>query len=304
MKYYKFFLIIVFLGNTFNSISQEWESIFQPKSSNIVQLTDSEYNTYNENYIITGYFRDSLVFSTHDSLLSTGLSATFLSSLNSNLEPLWIYKIDGEGQELRSTFNTDEQGNIYITGMFTEACNFGNDTILSSDGIGDIYLAKFNSQGHLLWINHIGRGESFQTYGNILIDNNDDIIFSMDYKDSVIISDNRKDTILFSGPSTSDGSVIMKIDSSGVIYENSIYNIQSKGDNGATNIYGIKEYNGSYYFSGRFQDSVFFESGSYESTNSSYDNFLLKTDTDLNDLWVRRTYGSSDDYPGSTTSDQ
>ena len=306
MKLIRLFITIFFLLNGMTGISQDWQGIFHTASSGIVNITDNHFDENTNKYLVTGRFTDTLFFETGDTLVCDGPGAIFIASFDQDYNPLWIYEIDGDGYELVPFLDVDKLGNIYLTGVFTSAnCSFGNDTILSSDGIGDNFLAKFNNNGSLLWVNHIGRGESFQIGGKIMIDNESNIIATLDYQDSIIVADKNQDTLLYSGPNSSSATVAVKLDSSGVIYDNAIYNMQTDGDNGAANIFEIREYEGNYYFSGRFRDTVTFKSGVYDSQNDSYDIFLHKVSSDLNnDLWIKRTYGSENDFPGSITNDR
>ena len=305
MKFNGLFIILFLILNSFPGLTQDWQRVFHTSSTGKIYITDSEFDNNSNKHFVTGRFTDTLFFETNDTLVCEGSGSIFIASYDQDYNPLWIYEIDGDGYELRSNLDLDNNSNLYLSGVFTSTnCSFGTDTVLASDGIGDNFLAKFNSKGKFLWVNHIGKGASFQKNGNIMIDNSNDIIATLDYQDSIIISGKNTDTTLFSGPASSDATVAVKLDSSGVIYNNAIYNIQTDGDEGAANIFGIHEYKGNYYFSGRYRDTVYFQSKGYESTNDSYDIFLLKIENDFNDIWIRRSYGTSDDFPGTVANDQ
>src|SRR5258708_19653578 len=49
---------------------------------------------------------------------------------------------------------TDLAGNVYFAGRFNGGATFGTNTLLSS-GPGDVFLAKYNSQGQALWVRQI-----------------------------------------------------------------------------------------------------------------------------------------------------
>ena len=296
---------LFFLLFSINTFSQDWQTSYHPFSTGLVRAEDAVFDSKNDRYILTSLFTDSLDLGINDTLTSSGTAGIFVASLDKNYNPLWEYNIGGDGLEKNASLDLDDNGNIYLSGKLESSnCSFGNDTVLSTDGKGDHFLAKFSSNGKLLWINHLGRGKSSQNKIQMKVDNSNDIIATMNYEDSIIVTDKSKDTTIYSGPSSSRATVVVKLDSSGNIYKNAIYNIRTKGNSAATSIYGIQEHEGDYYFNGRFRDSVFFKSRHYESTNSSFDVFLLKTDNNLNDLWCRRSYGSSDDNPGSLAYDQ
>ncbi|MFP4042213.1 MAG: hypothetical protein ACLFT6_05575, partial [Bacteroidales bacterium] len=163
------------------SYSQEWVANFKPFSSDFVTITDARYNEQEEKYYLTGRFTDSLYIGSSDTLIGKGSGAIFIASFDQNYNPLWIYEIDGDGYELRSKLDLDDNGNLYVSGVFTSSnCSLGNDdAVLASDGIGDNFLAKFSSDGKFQWVNHLGRGESFQKNGKIMVDNSNDIIATL-----------------------------------------------------------------------------------------------------------------------------
>ena len=300
-KFKILFLFYLLLIPSISVFSQNWTANIHNYSTGDVKITDALYNEANSRYFVTGNFSDSLFFGISDTLVSNGPNGIFLTAFDSEYNPLWVYEIDGDGYEVQSHLDIDDNNNIYLTGLFTSSnCKFEEDTTLATDGIGDDFIAKFHDSGDLMWVNHIGRGESFQKGNSIMIDDANDVVLSMDYQDSIIVSTKEKDTTLFSGSSGSTASVILKLNSSATNYNN-IYNITT---NGITNIYGIREYSNSYYFSGRFQNTVYLEAGNYTSTSSTYDLYILKTNTELNDDWVRRSYGNDNDYPGALTNDQ
>ena len=64
--------------------------------------------------------------------------------------------------------DTDPSGNIYVTGYYLGTANFSGTT-LSNNGIFDLYVAKYNSSGNLLWIQNAG-GTSFDYAHDITVD--------------------------------------------------------------------------------------------------------------------------------------
>ena len=180
MKYKKLILPFILFLSSLSSISQDWQEVFRPNSTGNVSISDSYFYEEGNKYFVTGYFTNSLFLAVGDTLQCEGVTSTFIASFDDKLNPLWVYEIDGSGHEFRSKMNLDAAGNVYVTGMFTGGAIFGDDT-LSSDGIGDIYITKLSKNGQLNWVKHIGRGESFQTHGRIMIDDNNDILPSFNH---------------------------------------------------------------------------------------------------------------------------
>lgn len=50
----------------------------------------------------------------------------------------------------------DNDGNVYTTGTFTGTVDFGTGNTLTSQGDTDIFLAKYDSNGNILWVRNAG----------------------------------------------------------------------------------------------------------------------------------------------------
>ena len=62
----------------------------------------------------------------------------------------WATATGGGGSDQAYAIATDASGNSYVTGWFSGSANFG-DIVLNSEGGKDIYLAKYNGNGEILW---------------------------------------------------------------------------------------------------------------------------------------------------------
>jgi gliding motility-associated-like protein len=74
----------------------------------------------------------------------------------------------------------DESGNVVLLGYFNGMIDFDPspaENIKESVGSTDIFVAKFDSNGHLLWVHTFGSYE-FENPGGIDFDNNGNVIFS------------------------------------------------------------------------------------------------------------------------------
>jgi len=81
----------------------------------------------------------------------------FLGNLAYAAGPSWVraMRAGGSGSDVGNAVKTDQSGNQYVTGSFSSSAHFGSQT-LSSQGGADIFLAKYGSGGHLLWIVQAG----------------------------------------------------------------------------------------------------------------------------------------------------
>ena len=84
-------------------------------------------------------------------------------------QPVEVQKLDWAKQAGGSDFDdgqgiaVDSSGNSYVTGRFIGSATFGtgevNETILTSAGGSDIFVAKYNSSGALIWAKQAGGSE-------------------------------------------------------------------------------------------------------------------------------------------------
>src|SRR4051812_30683578 len=76
----------------------------------------------------------------------------------------WALKATDTGRGAGNGICTDAAGNSYVTGMFVGQLHLG-DSILTTHGYEDIFIAKYDSSGTLKWAARAGsrlndRGQS------------------------------------------------------------------------------------------------------------------------------------------------
>jgi PKD repeat protein len=112
-----------------------------------------------DNNVITTGFYYAYVKIENDSIISQGQSDIYLCKLDSNGNKIWLVTAGGTGSDDSRSIVVDANDNIFMCGSFIQSANFGS-TVLNSFGSRDGYLAKYNSMGNLIWVNHVG-GMSF-----------------------------------------------------------------------------------------------------------------------------------------------
>ena len=106
-------------------------------------------------------------------------------SLNGNL--LWVRNAGGIGSELIDDIATDSNGDLYLTGYFTEnlKIKINNDSVsLMSNGFRNILFIKMNALGDFIWASEFGSNST--DYGtDILISSDDQITLCGAFSNSV-----------------------------------------------------------------------------------------------------------------------
>ena len=194
---------------------------------------------------------------------------------------------------------TDSLDNIYVTGVFDATIDFdpgpGVDN-RTSNGLGDAFLSKFDSNGNYLWA---------RTWGGVGDDSGGSV--ATDSSGKVYVAGGFQATVDFDPGSgvdnhTSNGdcdSFLSKFDGSGNF-------LWARTWGSADDDYAMSVATHSLdavYLTGKFEDSVDFDPGSgvdSHTSNGITDVFLSKFDPDGNFVWAR-TWGnfSNDDYLGS-----
>jgi len=99
----------------------------------------------------TGYFSDSVDFGS-DTFDSAGELDAIVGKYDPDGAPLWAIAAGGSGLDQGYDLAIDSDGQIVVTGAFTESLDLGGMTTpLQSAGERDIFLARFDPEGVALW---------------------------------------------------------------------------------------------------------------------------------------------------------
>lgn len=209
---------------------------------------------------------------------------------------LWAQAISGPAEDLARGVVTDQDGNIFVVGHFTDTITFSvseTDTAAAkSEGKQDVFIVKYSPNGEFLW--HLTGGGT-----------GDDTATDIDWyrwSDKLYVSggfENRASfgtaTILSNGLSD---AFLMKIDGAG-----NAHWIQNGGglehDIAASVAIGNNE---AIYITGDFYDQATFQGTTLQAMGSS-DMFLARFDADGNMLWAKTNGGTSVDVATSVGTD-
>src|ERR1022692_4879088 len=196
------------------------------------------------------------------------LSATTIKAQSPDW--LWAEKAAGVADEQGNSIAVDSSGNSYVTGYFNSTTiTFGSTTLTTAGGY-DIFIAKYNANGNVVWAKRAGGSGDEGGYG-IAVDGSGNSYVTGYFNSSSITFD----TITLTGAGGND-MFIAKYDSSGnVMWAKSAGGSNNDIGNGiAVNSSGIS------YITGNFtSSSITF--GSTTLTNASNDTsdiFIAKYD--------------------------
>jgi len=110
----------------------------------------------NGNLIIVGYFYSPSINFGGGNLNNVGSNDIFIAKLRSNNgSHIWSKSFGSTSNDQPNEFAIDSFDNIIIIGSFSGNINFGGG-ILSSAGLSDIFVAKFDSNGNHIFSKRFG----------------------------------------------------------------------------------------------------------------------------------------------------
>jgi hypothetical protein len=133
-----------------------------------------------------GYFNGVATFGTDSnkqSITSQGLDDCYIAKYGADGTFSWVRQMSGTSTDRVGAISNDTSGNIFVAGYFANNLVLGTGTAkvtLRTFGSYDIFLAKYASNGVLIWAKQIGStnvdyayGVTVDKSGNAIISNRD-----------------------------------------------------------------------------------------------------------------------------------
>jgi len=201
----------------------------------------------------------------------------------------WGNKAGGPSVEQGLAVTCDALGNTYATGYFTGICTFGA-TVLNSTGLSDIFVAKYDNQGVLLWARKYG-GATDERARGIALDGNGNILLTGHFTGSTLIGS------VGLTSSGLDDVLTCKLDNNGNV-------LWARSGGGAGPDLGhdvTSDASGNVIVTGEIRNSATFGSSVLNGINE--DVFIVKYDASGNQLWTQLGTGNFADRGYGITSD-
>ena len=113
---------------------------------------------------IAGMYKQSMQIGTHSLTSSSATNSDgFCASLDRDLKVRWVHALHGEGVDYCLGVATDGNGRGFFTGEFTGDALL-SDATLHSAGATDIFVAAFDSEGRLEWVERCGSEKGDNAY--------------------------------------------------------------------------------------------------------------------------------------------
>jgi len=245
------------------------------------------------NVFVTGWFSSpTLTFGS--SIITHAGSGydIFIAKYDPNGNELWAKKAGGLNDDGGLGVCTDANGNVIITGYFKSSSVTFDTVTLTNAGNYNIFLAKYDPNGNLIWAKSAGGSGDDEGYG-----------VNVDGSGNLFITGEFNSTTLTFGTTTltNNGSYdifIAKYDANG----NVMWAHSSGGSDDDEGFAVSADQQGNLFVTGFFSSSsITFGSTPLINAGGPWHNdiFLTKYDPGGNVLWAQRTGGTSSDIAGA-----
>jgi len=154
----------------------------------IIQFSDAaDLNTWVGDYIvvdtitnsvyITGMFYEPFIIPGGPTLTPNYDGSIFVLKYDFSGNFQWALQEDFRSDVLSLTY--DRQGNLFLGGTFTNTVTIGNTQLVSA-GIEDVFVAKYNNDGQVIWAKRAG-GEDTEWMGLLSTDSEDNVYLTGEF---------------------------------------------------------------------------------------------------------------------------
>jgi hypothetical protein len=155
----------------FGSFAQsEWQWIQRAGSTQ----GDNSYGVGTDHmgnsYVVGRYSGPSITFGS-TLLTNSGSTDVFIVKYDPSGNALWAKKAGAAGTETATKVAVDAAGNSYVVGYFTSPTLTFGSIVLTSAGVTDIFIVKYDTNGNVIWARSAGSTGDDLAY-SIAIDGN------------------------------------------------------------------------------------------------------------------------------------
>lgn len=147
---------------------------------------------------------------------ASGISDIFVQKIDPLGNTLWAYNHGGNGLDRGTGIAVDGEGNILITGTFTQTTTIGSFTLSGASDQLEVFIAKLSPDGTVLWAQSCGG-----------IDNDYAYSIAVDLENNVVVTGQFKGTAQFGGTTLIS---LLDDDFSEPSYDIFIAKLSSEGD--------------------------------------------------------------------------
>jgi len=258
-------------------------------------VLDDSGNVYMAGYFNSPTISFDAITLTNDHVFGTYQSDIFLAKFNANGKVLWANRAGGSGMDQATSVTVDASGNAYLGGWYTgDTLIFASDTLIASQGgTSNLFLAKYNTNGNILWGKSAGCTGGAEAISYIAASAAGNIYVAGFFHSTTIIFGT--DTLTNKNTDYSTDIFLVKYNTNG-----SVLWAKNAGGTGTDEVSSIaldtsgNAYVSGYFNSGTINFGTFSLINDYYN-NSAYDLFLTKYNANGNVLWAKSAGGTVSD---------
>jgi len=243
------------------------------------------------NTFVVGYFRDIGIFD-HHKLESNGEADVVVAKLDRLGNIVWVNQIGGSADDFGRAIAIDHEGNCYVTGAFQSTIaeiKVGHEKgrkvgELKKQSDSEIFVAKFDNKGHLVWARTGGSGPggsgnalAVDVEGNVYVTG---YFFGLGVFEDLTLN-NSGYTDIFVARYDPTGELVW------------VRQIGGRSDDVATSI-AVDE-QGSIFLAGAFSEDMQVARNIKLRSEGLFDAFLIKLDSEGRTAWATKGGGYMND---------
>lgn len=216
----------------------------------------------------------------------------FITKYDNNGNIAWVKTAGGPENDLGKAIKY-YNGALYIAGMFEDTAWFEN-TMFLSRGETDLFVAKYDMDGNLVWVKQAGGAQNDYLSG-MDVDDEGNIVVVGSYESSIGF-----DTLIRNTNNLFGESYITKYSNNGnVIWAKTV---EGTNTNLTTDI--AYDNNGNYLITGFFSGNYNLGGSTITSSTQSYDILIGKLDKNGNTVWLKKAGSIAEDAAQAICADK
>ncbi|MBI1286317.1 MAG: T9SS type B sorting domain-containing protein [Flavobacteriales bacterium] len=266
----------------FNSLGQNWlKGVGGAGNDEALDITLDDQG----NYLVSGFFSYNVDFD-GTILNSVGEIDAFIAQTNSQGNISWVKQFGGTGSDAAYANDRDANGNIFVSGYFSGTMTVDGTTLVSNNSSQDVFLAKLDPTGNLIWIRTFGGVDHDFVY-DLAVDQAGNAIITGNFKGTITVGPDTYSSVI--DPEDNQPSYdifVVKYDTDGNVLWSK--HGQADHDDRGTGL----AVNGSNQIAliGQFSDTLTL-ANTYP--NQVYNTgFVMMFDSDGDELWMRKMSAS------------
>lgn len=247
---------------------------------------DEQGNSY-----ITGNLAGKINFSGTE-YEGKGVFDVFITKYDASGNIGWVKTAGGPENDMGKAIKY-HNGALYLAGVFEDTAYFEN-TMFLSKGEADLFVAKYDMDGNLVWVKQAG-GTQNDYLSGMDVDDDGNIVIVGNYESSISFDTTIRNTNNIFGE-----SYIAKYSNNGdVVWAKSVTGTNT---NLTTDI--TYDNNGNYLITGFFSGNYNLGGSSISSSTQSYDILIGKLDKNGNTVWLKKAGSIAEDAAQAICADK